>query len=208
MITSSKSALIACLAVAALGAANASLAQNPGNGGTTYSGLQATTRPEEFLGKFIELERADAAANTLLANALHIAEAAKPAASAMQALDMQASIGEVTSAAAAAGATHQAVTQALAGRIALNDTDKANFANGAVALMQTAKEFTALTKNIGATKQALAAAGAPARVALYAARNTPEMAAQLRAQVKAVVAFASANQVTLSADVVEAAAAM
>jgi hypothetical protein len=204
----SKSALLACLAVAALGASGACLAQNPGNGGTTYSGLQATTRPEEFLGKFVELERADVAANTLLANALGIGDAARPAAGAMRTLDMQASIGDVTGAAAAAGATRQAVTQALATRIAMSATDKANFINGAVALTQAAREFTALTKNIGATKQALTTAGAPARVALYAARNTPEMAAQLRAQVKAVVAFAAANEVTLSADVVDAAAAM
>ena len=45
-------------------------------------------------------------------------------------------------------------------------------------------------------------------MALYAARSTPDVAAQLRTELKAVMAFANANQVTLPPEVGEAAAVM
>lgn len=194
--------LVLVMAMAALATASVSNALQLGNGGATYSGLSSQTRPEEFLGKFVELAHADMAANTTLLNALGVADGA------LLALDMKASIGDITNATVAAGATHQLVTQALGTRIELSEANKTNFANGALALTKAALDFTALTKNIGATKQALTTAGAPARVALYAARCTPEAAAQLRAEVKAVVAFANANQVRLAPEVSEAAAAM
>lgn len=200
--------LVLVMTMAALAAANVSNARQLGNGGTTYSGLMTQTRPEEFLGRFVELAQAEMAANTVLLNALGVADAAKPAAGAVQALDTKASTGDISKVTAAAGATHQLLTQTLGTRIQLSEANKTSFANGALALTHAARDFTELTKNIGITKQALTTAGAPARVALYAARCTPDEAAQLRAELKAVVAFANANQVSLAAEVTEAAAAM
>lgn len=200
--------LVPVMIMAALASAGGANALQLGNGGTTYSDLLSNIRPEEFLGKFVELAHADVAANTTLLNALGVADAAKPSTSALQALDMKATLGDITNATAAAGATHQLITQTLGKHVELSEANKANFASGALALTLAARDFTSLTKNIGNTKQALMAAGAPARIALYAARCTPDVAAQLRAEVKAVVAFASANQVTLSPEVNEAAAAM
>lgn len=200
--------MVLVMIMAALASAGGANALQLGNGGTTYSDLLANIRPEDFLGKFVELAHADVAANTTLMNALGVADAAKPATGALQALDMKATTGDITNATAAAGATHQLVTQTLGKRIELTEANKAAFASGALALTQAARDFTALTKNIGNTKQALTTAGAPGRIALYAARCSPDVAAQLRAEVKAVVAFASANQVTLAPEVNEAAAAM
>jgi len=179
-----------------------------GNGGTTYSGLASQTSPEDFLGKFIELAHADAAANATLLASLGMADAVKPGSGSVQALDMKSSPGDIANAAVTAGATHQLVTQRLGTRMTLSEADKTAFATGALALTQAARDFTGLTRNLGATKQALTTAGPPARAALYAARSTPDVAAQLRAEVKAVVAFASANQVTLAPEVSEAAAGM
>lgn len=200
--------MVLVMIMAALAWAGGANALQLGNGGTTYSDLLSNIRPEEFLGKFVELAHADVAANTTLLHALGVADAAKPATGALQALDMKATTGDITNATAAAGATHQLVTQTLGTRMELSEANKMNFANGALALAQAARDFTALTKNIGNTKQALMTAGAPARIALYAARCTPDVAAQLRAEVKAVVAFANAHQVMLAPEVNETAAAM
>lgn len=82
------------------------------------------------------------AANTTLLIALGVADTAKPAAGAAQALDTQASTGDIAKVTVAAGATHQLVTQTLGTRIQLSEANKTSFANGA-----------------------LAVAGAPARVA-------------------------------------------
>lgn len=201
-------ALSLALSLAALAAPGLAEARQLGNGGTTYSGLWAKTRPEEFLGKFIEGMQADLAANTALLNALAVPEASRPPAAALATLDMKASTGDIGNATAAAGALHQLVTQSVGAHAPLSDADKAGFANAALALSQVARNFTDLTQNIGATKQALANGGARARIALYAARNASDIAAQLRAELKAVVAFATASQIALAPEVIEAAAAM
>ncbi|WP_426191905.1 hypothetical protein [Massilia sp. DWR3-1-1] len=199
-----KRTLVFVVAMAALAAAGAGHARQLGNGGTTYSGLLSQPRPEEFLGRFVDLARADVAANSTLLQAL----GAKLASAAPLALDMQASTADITHATVTAGALHEQVSQLLATPIALSEANKAAFASGAAALTLAARDMTALTKNIGATKQALVTAGAPARVALHAARATPDLATQLRAEVKAVLAFANANAITLAPEVIEAAAAM
>lgn len=198
--------LLCVFSLAALLLPAAAIAQNPGNGGTTYSDLQVSTRPEDFLAKFIALSRAEVAANALLSDALGMADAAAPATSALQGLDLQATSSEIGKGTAAAGATHQRLTQALATPIALGDDKKAAFASGALALTEATRDFLALTRNIGVTKQALMMTGAPARVALYAARSTPELTAQLRTELKAVVAFASSNKIALAPEVLEVAA--
>ncbi|MDB5962347.1 MAG: hypothetical protein JWP59_3641 [Massilia sp.] len=195
-----KQYLAALLAIAALAAPLAGRAQNPGNGGTTFSGLPGAARPEEFLGKFVELSNAEAAANTTLSNALGIAAPARPA------LDMSALAADIANAATAADAARQRLMQAVSAPVALNDGAKADFAAGALALMQATRDFTALTKNLGAIKQSLAMSGAKARVALYASRNTADIAEKLRAELKAVVAFAAANQITLAPEVTATAA--
>lgn len=194
--------------MAALAATGSASARQLGNGGTTYSGLWSKTRPEEFLGKFIEVAQADLTANAALLSALGVADAARPSASALQTLDMKATTSDIANAASAANATHQLVTQTLAGSAPLSDSSKTSFAAGALALAQATRNLTDLTKNIGATKQALVTAGAPARVALYAARNAPDLAAQMRAEVKAVVEYASAHQIALAPEVTEVAASM
>lgn len=183
-------------------------ARQLGNGGTTYSSLSQQTPPEEFLGKFVELVHADRAANAMLFDAVGVAEAGRAAGAVLAALDMGASTADIGSAAAAAGASHQLLTQTLATAAPLSPAQQASFANGALALAQVAREFSALTKNLGATKQALQMAGMPARVALHASRVTADMAAQLRAELKAVVAFADAHQLVLAPTVSEAAAAL
>lgn len=206
---STRWALILILTGAVLLITSHAMARQLGNGGTTYSDLMARTRPEEFLGRFIELTRADAAANTALLEVLGSAEGAGVAAGG-QPLDMNASVAEIGRSAAAAGAVHELVTQLARQQIGsahpLGDTDKARFTKGALALAQLTHDFTALTKNLGSTKQALSSAGAPARVALYAARATPDLAAQLRTELLAVLAYASAHQIALPAAVSEAAA--
>lgn len=196
------------LTLAALAAPGLAGARQLGNGGTTFSSLSQQTAPEAFLDKFVELAHADLLANTMLLDALGVPATARTATAALAALDMQASTADIANASAAAGATHQLVTQALATGRPLDDASKSSFASGALALCQAAQDFTALSKNIGATKQALNSAGMPARVALQASRYTPEVAAQLRAELKAVVAFAQANQVSLASAVKEAAAAL
>jgi hypothetical protein len=200
--------LALAMATAAFLASTGASTRQLGNGGTTYSGMSSQTQPENFLGRYVELTHAGAAANVTLLEALDMADDARQLASRAQGLDMKASTGDIGDAAAAAGATQRLVTQRLNAHGALGAANNATFAAGALALMQAAQDFTALTKNLGATKQALTNAGAPARVALYAARSAPDVAAQLRAEVKAVVAFADANQVTLAPEVRAAAAAM
>jgi hypothetical protein len=204
----SQRTLVFALAIGALAAPILAEARQLGNGGTTYSSLMARTRPEEFLGRFIEVAQADLAANTALLNALQAPEATRPSSSALASLDMKASTADISNATSAAATLHKLATQTVAAHAPLNEADKANFASAALGLSLVARNITDLTKNIAGTKQALAAAGAPARVALYAARNTSDLAEQLRAEVKAVVAFASANQIALAPEVIEAAAAM
>ncbi|WP_426114608.1 hypothetical protein [Massilia sp. PWRC2] len=183
-------------------------ARQLGNGGTTYSSLSHETPPEEFLGKFVELIHADQAANAMLFDAVGVAAAGRAASAVLATLDMQASTADIGSAAAAAGASHQLLTQALATAAPLSAAQQASFASGALALAQVARDFTALTKNLGATKQTLLTAGMPARVALQATRVSADIAAQLRAELKAVVGFANARQLVLAAAVSEAAAAL
>lgn len=196
------------ITIATLAAPGIASARQLGNGGTTFSSLSKQTPPEAFLGRFVELAHADLVANGTLLDALGVPAAARPATATLAALDMNATTTDIANAAAAAGATHQLVTQSLAAAPPLGDAGKSSFASGALALAQAARDFTDLTKNIGATKQALVTAGMPARVALHAARYTPEVAAQLRAELKAVVAFADANQVSLASAVKEAAASL
>ena len=190
------------LMMTALLASGASQAQNMGNGGTTYSGLQANVRPDVYLGKFIELNQAEAAGNAALATSLGLAPAARPA------LALDATSSEVAATVSAAGAAQQQLIDAMAKPAALNDTAKASFAAAAVALAQTSRDFTETTKNLGGIKQNLAMSGARAKVALYASRNTADLADKLRAELKAVVAFAAANQIALAPEVAATAAAM
>ncbi len=183
-------------------ASGACLAQNPGNGGTTYAGMQATVRPDEFMARFIDLNKAEAAATSTLSTALGLAPAARPP------LDLSASSAEIAAAASAAGAAQQQLIQAMAKPAALSDAAKADFARGALALAQAEREFTEQMKNLGGIKQNLASSGARARVALYASRNTSDLAEKLRAELKAVAAFAAANQIAVAPEVTAAAAAM
>ena len=183
-----------------------SQAQNPGNGGTTFAGMQVTTRPEEFLGKFVELEKADGAANAALLSAMGDAEAAKKVSSQLATLDLNATPAEISAATAATRAARQRVSEMLAAQRPLSDASKAGLASGALDLANTAHGFTLLTKNINATKQTLAMAGGPARIALFAARATPDVATQVRAELSAMLAFASANQLSLAPEVSQAAA--
>ena len=197
-----KRLLVLVTATIALAASGASQAQNPGNGGTTFSGLQATVRPDDYLGKFIELSKAEAAATTTLSSALGLSAAARPP------LDLSASTAEVAATVAASGAAQQQLQEAMNKPAALSDANKALFAGGALALAQVARDTNEMTKNLGAIKQNLALSGGRARVALYASRNTADVADKLRAELKAVVAFAAANQIALAPQVTEAAAAM
>lgn len=198
----SKRYLAVLMTMSALLASGASQAQNPGNGGTTYSGLQATVRPEAFMEKFIDLNQAEATATATLATALGLAPAARPA------LALDALSADVAGAVAAAAAAQQQLAGAMAKPATLNDAAKANFAVGALALTQATNNYTEATKNLGAIKQNLALSGARAKVALYASRNTADLADKARAELKAVVAFAAANQIALAPEVTAAAAAM
>lgn len=194
------------LTIFALALPGISQAQNPGNGGTTYAGLQVTTRPEEFLGKFVELAQADGAANAALLTAMGDAEAAKKVSSQLATLDTNATPADISAATAATRAARQRVTDMLAAHLTLSDASKASIASGALKLANTAHGFTLLTRNINATKQSLSQAGAPARIALLAARATPDQAAQLRAELGAMLSFAGANQLSLAPEVGQAAA--
>lgn len=204
----SQRVLVFTLACATLAAPGLAGARQLGNGGTTYSGLWAQTRPEEFLGKFIEVAQADLAANTALLNVLAVPAAARPPGGALATLDMKATSSDIGNATASAATLHQLVTERVGARAPLPEAEKANFASATLALAQAARNFTDLTKNIADTKKALTAAGAPARVALYAAKNAPDMAAQLRAELKALVAFAGDNQIALAPEALSAAAAL
>jgi hypothetical protein len=184
-------------ATLAIATATNCLAQNMGNGGTTFSSLESATKPEAFLGKFVDLAHADMDANAKLLQALHETGTAKQAMSGVQTPDMNATTSDLANSVAAASKVHEALIQSLGKHIVLTESEKADFLSGAVALTKAAMDFTALTRNIGATKQVLMTAGAPARVALYAARATPEMASQLRTEVKAVANFAKMNQIVL-----------
>ena len=201
-------ALAACLAVLSLALPGIALAQNPGNGGATFDGLQLTTRPEEFLGKFVALAQADAQANASLLTALGDADGAAKVTAALAALDINATPSQITAATDATRAARQKVAALLAAQPSLNDANKAMFADGAARLANTAHEFNLLTRNIHATRQALTTAGSPARIALFAARGTPDISAQLQGELGAMLAFASARQLTLAPEVGAAAAEM
>jgi hypothetical protein len=183
-------------------------AQNKGNGGTDFSSLDAPVQPEGFLGKFVDLAHADAEANVLLVQALGAPDTAKASIGAVQAIDMSATTSDIMNAGAAAGKAHEAVTELMGKPMALSDAGKVSFASAAAALTKAAFDFNALTRNLGATRQVLMTAGPRARVAVYAARATPDIAAQLRAEVRAMVAFAKVNNIALAPDVLAAAAAM
>lgn len=196
--------LAVAMSVAALLFAAPGHARQLGNGGTTFSDLWSSARPEDFLARFIELTQADMAADTNLLGALGVAQSNKP----LPALDMNATTGNITDAAAAIAASKAQTLQALAAPAAASAANQADFAAAALALTRAARDFTDLTSNIVATKKSLIGAGARGRIALHAARNATEMAAQLRTEVKAVVAFADARQIALPAEVIAAAAAM
>ncbi len=184
------------------------LAQNAGNGGTTFAGMQQTTRPEEFLGKFVELARADAQANASLLTALGDADGASRVSAALDSLDINATPAQITAATDANRAARQKVAALLAAQPVLDDANKALFADGATRLASTAHGFTLLTKNIHSTRQDLTSAGSPARIALFAARGTPDISAQLRGELGSMLAFASARQLTLAPEVGAAASEM
>jgi hypothetical protein len=199
-----------CLAVMAalvgLVLPGVSLAQNPGNGGANFDGMQVTTRPEDFLGKFVELAQADAAAHATLLIALGDGEGAAKLRAPLALLDVNATPSQIGAASDAIRAARQGVAALLATPVQLSATNQSNFADGALRLARAAHEFTLLTKNIHVTKQSLAMAGSPARIALYAARATPDINAQIHTELGAILAFAGTRQLSLAPEVGVAAA--
>lgn len=193
-----KPCLACLLALASLILPLSTHAQNPGNGGTTFDGMQVTTRPEEFLGKFIESTQAEAAADAGMLMALGDEQAARRVADVASALDLNATPGQIGAANDATRAAGQRIAEMLAAHAPLTEAGKAGFASGALKLANATRQFSALTRNINATKQAMSMAGARGRIALFAARAAPEHAAQLRAQLREVITFAGANQVALA----------
>jgi hypothetical protein len=178
--------------------------QNMGNGGTTFSSLESAVQPEEFLGRFIEFELADITASASVLQYLHDSDAANRATALASTLRMSASTSEILRIGEEVGKIHKAIISALNLPTNLTDSERANFAIAALELAKVAGNFASLTRNLGATKQVLMTAGAPARVALYAARITPEIAAQLRSDLKAVVQFAHTNGIALSPQIITA----
>jgi hypothetical protein len=183
-------------------------AQNPGNGGTTFAGMQTTTRPEEFLGKFIELAQADGALQATLLRAIGDIEGAQQVTTASAELDINSTPAQITAATNAARSARQRVSESLETRPQLRNVSDVDFSVSVLRLAQTAHEFIALTKNIQATKQILAMAGSPAKTALYTARAAPDITAQIRSELDALVAYARAKNVALSPEVLKAFAEM
>jgi hypothetical protein len=187
----------------------AQLGNELGNGGTTYSSVARTQdRSVGFMPRFVELTRAEIAANAALLASLGLAEEAKRASSLSEGFVAETTPGKVETVVGSAAAAHQQGVRKLAARPALDDANKAMFAAGALALAQAATGYSAMTENFGATKKALSDAGASGRIALFAAKTMPETTAQLRQELKAVLEFAKANNIALAPEVNDAAGAM
>jgi hypothetical protein len=180
---------------------------NQGNGGALFSGLGANTaRPAQVLSGFVELTQADLAANAALLSALGLAGDAGTAAAQSAGFTVDTTPGQIETAVGATAAARQLVLARLAGSPALAAENQAAFAAGAVGLAQAVKGYSALTSDIVAIKKAMTDAGAKGRLALYAVKTVPATLAQARQQLQAMVQFAKANNISLAAEVEQAAA--
>jgi hypothetical protein len=182
---------------------------NQGNGGALYSELGPKgNRPAQFLPQFVELTQADFAANATLLTSLGLADDAARSASQSAGFSVETTPGKIEAAVGSVAAAHQLVLKKLATSPALTPENQAMFAAGALLLAQTAKGYASMTGDFVAVKKALFDAGAKARLALYAAKTMPPTVAQVREELQAIVVYAKAINITLAAEVSEAAAAM
>lgn len=180
---------------------------NQGNGGALYSDLGANTaRPAQFLSRFVELTQADLAANAALLTALGLAGEAGTAAAQSAGFTVETTPGKIETTVGATAAAHQLVLARLASSPELGAENQAAFAAGALGLAQAVKGYSTLTGDFVAVKKALTDAGAKGRLALYAAKTVPATLAQARQQLQAMVQFAKANNISLAAEVHQAAA--
>jgi hypothetical protein len=194
---------------ASLATASASAIGQLGNGGTTYSSIEQTRdRSIGFMPRFVELTHAGAAAQATLLSTLGLADDAKRTAAISDSLVAESTPGTVDTVLGSAGEAQRLVLQKLAAGPVLNDAAKAQFASAALELARTAKGYAELTANFGDMKQALRAAGAPGRTALYAAKTMPQTVTQMREALQAVLVFSKANGIALAAEVNETVAAM
>jgi hypothetical protein len=196
------------VAASAMGIGQAS-GTNQGNGGALYSDLgPATMRPAEFLARFVELTQADLAANAALLTSLGLGDDAGRTVSQRAGFTPETTPSNIEATVGAAAAAQELVLTKLASRPVLTPENQAMFADGALALVRSAKGFRALTVDFVAVKKAMVDAGAKGRLALYAAKTVPSTATRLRQELQAMVQFAKANNISLAAEVYDAAGAM
>lgn len=182
---------------------------NQGNGGALYSGMAPTTRPPaEFLARFVELTRADLAANAVLLTALELEGDARTAASQSTGFSVDTTPGKIEAAVGATAAAHQKVMDKLAANPVLSAENQAAFAAGALSLAQAVKGYVELTGDFVAVKKSLSDAGAGGRLALYSVKTVPATLAKARQELQAAAQFAKSNNIALAPEVAQAAGAM
>lgn len=185
----------------ACGAASAQL----GNGGGTYAGVdKVNTNPVQIVSAFVGITKTVLAGDAGMLGALGLKEQAGKAGAAAAALEAGPSRSQIEDVLKLQADNSQALEAKMAGKAELSDAAKQEFGSGVADLASGMMQYAAMSKDLFDLKKTVRPIGGPASSALYVSKSLPGSVKELGQTLKAAVAFAKANNISLPQQVNDA----
>lgn len=192
--------LTLCVAAAMLAAPVLSHAQ-VGNGGATYADATGASRWFEVMPKFVDAAHDSINANANLLTALGMTEQAATVLSRAKELNPDATPGTVEEIMAMRSAAAAALAPRLTQTgVALDENGKLLVAKSIDAMARAVSQINAMSGDLPGLKKMMRDAGTKARTGFFVAKSLSQYREDMKAELKAAIAFAKANDVRYAPD--------
>lgn len=192
--------LILCIAAAMMAAPPVAQAQ-VGNGGATYADVTGAGKWFEVMPKFVDAAHDSINANANMLTALGMSDQAAKVLSRAKELTPDSTPGTVEEIMAMRSAAAAALAPRLSQTgVVLDDNAKMLVAKSVDAMARAVTQVTAMSGDLPGLKKMMRDAGTKARTGFFVAKSMSQYRDDMKAELKAVIAFAKANNVPYAPD--------